>query len=138
MQRWDIGAEEQAFLREQLPDGLPTRHDLSVLDGARDTRVPGSSHHTALVGAAGGVGSSDADEDELAVRLVDHRPVTDGDVSPGAGAASSGCSPRSSAGDLAPLDLGNGPVVVNGVDHNRKILHLHRSRCTNSNGRHLS
>ena len=39
-----------------------------------------------------------------------------GDVSPGASAASSGCSPRNGAGGLAPLDLGNGPVVVSGVD----------------------
>ena len=37
----------------------------------------------------------------------------DGDVSPGA--ASSGCSLRSSTEGRAPLDLGNGTVVVNGV-----------------------
>ena len=50
----------------------------------------------------------------------------DGDVSPSA--ASSDCSLRSSAEGRAPLDLGNGPVVVNGVDHNRKLWNFHHSR----------
>ena len=55
----------------------------------------------------------------------------DGDVSPGA--ASSGCSLRSSTEGRAPLDLGNGTVVVNGVDHNRKLWNIHHSRRTSSN-----
>ena len=43
----------------------------------KGTGVPGSSRHTTLVGAAGGVGSSDADEDEQAARLVHHRPAAE-------------------------------------------------------------
>ena len=44
------------------------------------------------------------------------------------GSTCSGCSPVSFSGGRTPLDLGNGPVVVNGVDHNRKLWEFHHNR----------
>ena len=57
-----------------------------------------------------------------------------GDESTTAASTSSGCSPMSRSENDAPLDFGNGPVVADGVDHNRKLWGFHHSRRASSNG----
>ena len=72
-------------------------------------------------------------DDDVGRSAKRFKPSDDGDVSPGASAASSGCSPWNGAGGLAPLDLGNGPVVVSGVDQHRKLWSILNSRRASSN-----
>ena len=67
---YEMNDEEWEQLKTNIPDAPAVHHNLSVLDGAQATGVPGNSSHMAPVDASGDVGPSDT-----AARLVAHRPA---------------------------------------------------------------